>query len=547
MKQFVTANTSPTAAVRVGSYALELSSTTETFVLFESLWEEANAGNLAMALDAGVTEADPTAASLLDEVVEDASAVTARCEKGVRLFNDLAAGKALDPKVVLEEIDALLGLLARLDRAGRHKEALRLARDLAGLLALFLRWVELLRTLQLALRTAQVIGDREAEAWALHELGSLHLGAGDAVAASRHLSEALRIKEQLGARGRCATRHNLDAARRDRAGLDGPVPPVKHHGSLRLVGGGTVIAILAFGGLTLGFATSSARDTSPSTLTQSLQLSSSASTHSQPDTAIATETSTGPGSSPSTGTSTTGGPSVDTGPAAETNSSADAGPATSPPIRPLDSTPPQVVLDAPADGSFLSTAAPTFHGTAGLAPGDLRTISVRLARNPTAAGDPVELLNTRRNDSGDFSVAASAGLTEGVYTARVEQADQAGNVGVMAVTFIVDLTAPVVTITSPKGRTKTTEKPTFSGSAGTLPGDLTGVTLTVSKYKAAASAPPVETLNATPDNSGSWSVDSETLAPGEWYRAVASQADEAGHSGSAQVVFFVANPAPNPK
>jgi hypothetical protein len=543
MDELVTASASPTAAVRSGSYALELSSTEETFVLFESQPEEANAGNLATALGAAAAEAEATAeAPLLDEVVEDVSVVTERCEKSVRLFNDLAAGKALDPKVVSAEIDALLGLLARLDRTGRHKEALRLARDLAALLALFLRWLELVRTLRLALRTARMIGDREAEAWALHELGSLHLGAGEALASSRHLSEALRIREELGARGRCASRHNLDAARRDLAGFDGPAPRVERRRWLRLAGGGALLAILAAGGLTLGLATSSARHTTP---TQSIQPPPTASTHSQPDTATATETSTGPGTSASTGTTT--GPSAETGPAAETGSSTATATGTSPPIGPLDSSPPQVVLDAPADGSFLSTAVPTFRGRAGLAPGDLTTIRVRLARGPTAAGDPVELLKTLRNDGGDFSVAASAGLTDGVYTARAEQVDQAGNVGGAAVTFTVDLTQPVVTITSPKSRTQTTDKPTFRGSAGTLPGDLRSVTLTVSKYKAAASSPPVETLSATPDNNGSWSVDSEPLTPGEWYRAVATQADEAGHTGSAEVVFFVANPAPNPR
>src|SRR5512133_433421 len=218
------AGTSP-SAVRVGNYALELRATAETFALFESRREEANAGDLATALGSPAAEASASATTpVLDKVVEDASVVTARSEKAVRLFTDLAAGKALDPKAVSAEIDALLGLLGRLDRAGRHKEALRLARDLAALLALFLRWVELVRTLELALRTARSIGDREAEAWALHELGSLHLGAGDALTSSRHLNDALRIKEELGLRGRCASRHNLDAARRDLASPDRPPP-----------------------------------------------------------------------------------------------------------------------------------------------------------------------------------------------------------------------------------------------------------------------------------------------------------------------------------
>ena len=50
-------------------------------------------------------------------------------------------------------------------------------------------------------------------------VGYLHLCAGNAEKAARHLNEALRIEEQLGdLAGRCATRHNLDAARRQLAG-----------------------------------------------------------------------------------------------------------------------------------------------------------------------------------------------------------------------------------------------------------------------------------------------------------------------------------------
>jgi hypothetical protein len=550
MEQRSTSRTSPTAAVRVGSYTLEVGSTAGTFVLFESSPEKTNARDLATALSAAPPGAEATPTTpLLHEFVEDASVVTARCEKGVRLFNDLAAGKALDPKVVSEEIDALLGLLARLDRAGRHKEALRLARDLAALLALFLRWVELVRTVRLALRTARSIGDREAEAWALHELGSLHLGAGDAAASSKHLSEALRIKEELGAGGRCASRHNLEAARRELQTLDSPPPPGKRRW-LRLVGGGAVIATLAVAGLTLGLATPSADHAAPSTPAQSTQAPRTWPTHHQ-DTTPATRSSTDPDASPTTRAVTETGPDADaephTGSSTDSSTSTDTSTSTSPPITPPDSTRPQVVLDAPVDGSFVSTAVPTFRGAAGLAPGDLAAINIRLFRGVTAEGDALESLTTRRDDGGGFSVAASVALSEGTYTARVEQRDQAGNVGTTAVTFTVDLTPPVVTLTSPKARSQTTEKPTFSGFAGTLAGDLTTVTLTVSPHQAAASIPPVETLTARRDDNGSWTVDSRALPPGDWYGAIVTQADEAGHTGSAQVVFFVAKPAPNPK
>jgi hypothetical protein len=249
----VSAGSPSPIAVPIGRYVFDFGSREEgSFALYEPSGETTNARAVADALatQEEVQAGEPT----LDEFVEDASTVTAWCERCVRLFNDIAAGKALDPKVVSAEIDELLGLLGRLDRAGRHKEALRLARDLAALLALFLRWVELVQSLELALRTAKELGDGEAEAWGLHELGSLHLGAGEPAAASKQLEEALQLREKASGYGRCATRHNLDAARRDFAEVDA-LSRAHRRRLFRLVGGGAVLALLAGGGVALGVAT----------------------------------------------------------------------------------------------------------------------------------------------------------------------------------------------------------------------------------------------------------------------------------------------------
>ena len=82
MEQSATSSTSPNA-VRVGNYALELTATAETFVLFKSRREETNASNLAAALGSAAPDPNASAAtSALDKVVEDASVVTARSECG---------------------------------------------------------------------------------------------------------------------------------------------------------------------------------------------------------------------------------------------------------------------------------------------------------------------------------------------------------------------------------------------------------------------------------------------------------------------------------
>jgi hypothetical protein len=129
-----------------------------------------------------------------------------------------------------------LALLGRLDRAGRHKETLRLARVLARLLALATRLAALVGTLRVALHAAQALADSRAVAWALHELGTLALGAEDAQAAERDLGEARRLREQTGDEaGLAATEHNLRYV--------GRASPLSSR-ALRVAGGAVALAVV---------------------------------------------------------------------------------------------------------------------------------------------------------------------------------------------------------------------------------------------------------------------------------------------------------------
>src|SRR5207249_2286139 len=98
------------------------------------------------------------------------------------LFNEVADGR-LSVADVKDEVDVLLGLLGRLDREGRWREVLALARALSGLLGLIRRWLELVRSLRTALSAAEKLGALDAKGWAEHELGSLHLAGANAAAA----------------------------------------------------------------------------------------------------------------------------------------------------------------------------------------------------------------------------------------------------------------------------------------------------------------------------------------------------------------------------
>jgi hypothetical protein len=175
------------------------------------------ADSLAQALAQERKERGPAAAGVapLAGAVEEAEQVMGKVERAVKLFTEIAQGR-LDPAAVSDEVDALVGLLGRLDRDERWAESLRMARSLATLLALLGRWLELLKSLKLAFSAAERLGDVSAQAWALHELGTLHLAAGERAEAERLLSQARAMREQIGDQhGLAMTDRNLQFLCRD--------------------------------------------------------------------------------------------------------------------------------------------------------------------------------------------------------------------------------------------------------------------------------------------------------------------------------------------
>lgn len=211
------------SAVRVGAYSLEVATLGGSFAQFEPEPESQNAQALEAALEeeAGKPPAAIVAFEQLEETAED---VTGRVEQADKLLRTAAAGDLLQLGNVTGEVDALLDLFSRLDRAGRFEEELKLMRSLNGVLALTLRWLDLIRSLRSLLRSAKAANHAAGQAYAHHELGSLNLCAGRTEAAERHLHEAFRLQSQIGdLTGQCATRHNLDSARRD--AMYRPPPP----------------------------------------------------------------------------------------------------------------------------------------------------------------------------------------------------------------------------------------------------------------------------------------------------------------------------------
>jgi fibronectin type III domain protein len=283
----------------VGGYSLEVGRS-GSFAHYEQESECKNASALADALGKEEDER-PKPVAAIEEFQESADAVTGRVEQADQLLKAAADGQLLDLSNVSGEIDALLDLFGRLDRAGRFEEELRLMRSLNGLLALAMRWLALIRSLRSLLRSAETAGDAAAQAFAHHELGSLYLCAGRPKEAVKHLREAdqLRLQDRLAdLSGQCATRHNLDSAERDLAlqTTEGTRPPTRLQRLVVLAG---AIAIAAASGAGIALAVhrhgpSSTTSTTQPTTSTSTPTSTSASTPTSTQTTTQTHTQTQP-------------------------------------------------------------------------------------------------------------------------------------------------------------------------------------------------------------------------------------------------------------
>jgi tetratricopeptide (TPR) repeat protein len=244
--------------VVVGAYALEIGRAAGTVVNPSPAADQAEADSLAQALREQEPPPEPekTTTEAVGNLVDEASAATAKVERAVTIGKGAAAGDVLDPAQLGLEADALLDLLERLDRGERAKEALRLARALSKLYSLLRRWAELLRALQAALRAGEKLGDLRAIGWAKHELGTLQLAGGDVDGAARTLDEAREIRRRLGDRGElAATEHNLRAcSRRPQGGLPQAkqATPKSPPGSLSLTPALAIGAVVFVVGLAAG-------------------------------------------------------------------------------------------------------------------------------------------------------------------------------------------------------------------------------------------------------------------------------------------------------
>ena len=124
-----------------------------------------------------------------------------------------------------------------------------------------------------------------------------------------------------------------------------------------------------------------------------------------------------------------------------------------------------------------------------------------------------------------------AGLSQGQHTIYVNAKDAAGNwSSPVFATFVKDTVAPVVTLAAVATPTNN-NLPTFTGTAGTVTGDST--TVTVNIYSGTTL---VQTL--TTGDSGVYSVQAASSLADGAYTAQASQSDAAGNTGTSGTIGF---------
>ncbi len=206
----------------------------------------------------------------------------------------------------------------------------------------------------------------------------------------------------------------------------------------------------------------------------------------------------------------------------------------------VDTAAPVVTILAPANGGATDSTTPTYSGGAGALTAssttgaDLAAITVKIYAGATATGTAVQTL-TATASGGTWSVTSVTALTaNATYTAEASQSDAAGNTGVSSAnTFVMDTTAPLVTLTAPANTSGTNDStPNFTGAAGILAAsstrsaDLPAITVRIYAGPT-VNGTPLQTL-ATTASGSTWSATSATaLATNATYTAQASQSDTA--------------------
>jgi NB-ARC domain-containing protein len=118
--------------------------------------------------------------------------------RAITYFMAWAGRYRRSPDALLEEAEALLRVQQHALESRRWGEVLALGWLVEGALVVRGRWGAWATTLERSLDAAKALGDRSAEAWAFHEIGTRALCLGEADLARASLSQAVKLRELLG-------------------------------------------------------------------------------------------------------------------------------------------------------------------------------------------------------------------------------------------------------------------------------------------------------------------------------------------------------------
>jgi hypothetical protein len=200
-------------------------------------------------------------------------------------------------------------------------------------------------------------------------------------------------------------------------------------------------------------------------------------------------------------------------------------------------------------GRGMTSATPSFSGSAGTAPEDGTSVTVNIFSGTSTSGSPERSVSGAVSGS-TWRVGPVEALEDGTYTAQAEQSDSSlgGHSGVSEPsTFVVDGDAPQVTLTSPtNGSSTSSSSQSVSGAAGKAPGDLPTITIQLFAGSTVTGGAPLEAVTVQAA-AVAWSGVFGGLTPGT-YTARAQQRDDVGNTGfSAPATFTVTlPPAPTP-
>nr|WP_231701325.1 Ig-like domain-containing protein [Alteromonas stellipolaris] len=181
----------------------------------------------------------------------------------------------------------------------------------------------------------------------------------------------------------------------------------------------------------------------------------------------------------------------------------------------INATAPDITLDALGQ---TNDATPLISGTTTAPVGAIVTLTV------TDSAGSVQTFTATVQGDGTFSASVPSDLAEGSYTVVAEVTDGAGNTGSDSETGgVVDTTSPAIDVADPGVGNDAT--PTISGTTDQPVGSTVSITVT-------DNAGNVQTLSATVQSDGSFSVEvPATMAEGN-YTVQATVVDEAGNTAS---------------